>query len=114
MTTWRRGDVVLVPIGFTNHSGIKRRPAVFVSSDTYNSQSPDVMIAAIPGNLRALHHPGDYLLQDWQAAGLLKPSLVQTKIATVETGIIGRQLGRLSRHDLTALERGLREALDLP
>jgi mRNA interferase MazF len=104
----------LIPIGFTNHSGIKRRPAVIVSSDAYNSQSPDVMIASITSNVRAIRHPGDHLLQDWQTAGLLKPSLLQAKIATVETAIIGRRLGRLSRRDLTALDRGLRKALDLP
>jgi len=113
MTTWREGDVVLVPVGFTNQSGTKRRPAVIVSSDQYSAQSPDVMIASITGNLLAVRHPGDHLLTHWQEAGLLRPSLVQTKIATVETSIVERRLGRLSPHDLSELEQGLREALGL-
>ena len=112
-TIWSRGDVVLVPVGFTDQSGAKRRPAIVVSSDEYNAQSPDVMIASVTSNLLAIRHPGDHLIRDWQAAGLLRPSLVQTKIATVEATIIDRRLGRLSGDDLTVLDRGLREALGL-
>ena len=84
-----------------------------ISSDRYNAQSPDVMIASITGNLQAIRHPGDHALNDWRAAGLLRPSLAQAKIATVEAAIVGRRLGRLSNADLAALDRGLREALGL-
>ena len=113
MTTWRRGDVVLVPVGFTDRSGVKRRPAVIVSSDRYNAASPDVMIASITGNLKAVRHPGDHVLADWQAAGLLRPSLAQAKIATVKGSLIARRLGALSAADMAAVDRGLRAALAL-
>ncbi len=114
MTSWRRGDVVLVPVGFTDRSGTKRRPAVIISSDVYNAESPDVMIASITGNLHALRHPGDRVIRQWEAAGLLRPSLAQSKIATVERSTLGRRLGRLATEDLAAFDRGLRNALDLP
>ncbi len=113
MTTCRRGDVVLVPFDFTDGSGSKWRPAVVVSSDRYNRESPDVMIASITGNLKAVAHPGDWTLANWQTAGLLKPSLAQTKIATIEATIVGRRLGTLSASDMAAVTRGLREALAL-
>ena len=71
------------------------------------------MIASITGNLQAIRHPGDHLLHHWQEAGLLRPSLVQTKIATVEISISERRLGRLSRDDQIELDRGLREAFGL-
>ena len=58
-------------------------------------------------------HPGDHRLGDWRAEGLLKPSLAQTKLATIEASIIGRKIGQLTRADMAALDRGLREALDL-
>jgi mRNA interferase MazF len=113
MTTFRSGDVVLVRVDFTDRSGAKWRPAVVVSSDRYNDESPDVLVASITGNLTALPHPGDHRIVDWQTAGLLRPSLAQAKIATVEASIIGRRLGSLSPRDLDALRRGLQEALDL-
>lgn len=54
MTIYHRGDVVLVPFDFTDRSGSKRRPAVVVSIDRYNQGTPDVLIAAVTGNLTAI------------------------------------------------------------
>ena len=88
--------------------------SIVTSSDRYNQQSPDLPIVSVTGNLGALPHPGDDPLKDWQTAGLLRPSLAQTKIATVEATLVGRTLGALSDDDMTRLERGLREALALP
>jgi mRNA interferase MazF len=62
-----------MPVGFTDRSGIKRRPAVIVSSDGYNAESPDVMIVSITGNLQALRHPGDHVIRHWRAAGRDRP-----------------------------------------
>jgi len=111
MTIWRKGDVVLVPIGFTDRSGAKYRPAVVVSSDRYNASSPDVRIASITGNLQAVRHPGDHEHSDWHEVGLRSPSLAHAKIATVETSLIRRRLGELSADDMAAVDRGLYEAL---
>lgn len=111
--SYRRGDVVLVPMDFTDRSGSKVRPAVVVSAEDYNTTSPDVLIASITGNPNALPHPGDHHIQEWKAANLLKPSLAQTKLATVEAHIIRRKLGKLEAEDLDAFDSGLREALGL-
>ncbi len=113
MTIFHKGDVVLVPFDFTDGSGTKMRPAVVVSADDYNQNSPDVLLASITSNLNATPHPGDYLVKDWKRAGLLKPSLAQTKLATMESSFIGRKLGSLSQGDMQAVENGLRLALCL-
>jgi mRNA interferase MazF len=113
MIAYRRGDIVLVPFDFTDRSGTKLRPAVIVSSDRYNRDTPDVLIASITGNLRAIRHPGDIPITEWQAAGLLRPSLAQTKLATIENSMLGRSLGALASADLAAFDLGLREALGL-
>ena len=102
---------MLVPFDFTDGSGTKWRPAVVVSGEACNAGSPDVLIASITGNRRAIPHPGDHEIVEWAAAGLLRPSLAQTKITTVEASMIGRRLGRLQPADLEALDRGLRQAL---
>lgn len=113
MTTYCRGEVVLVPFDFTDLSRHKLRPAVVVSSDQYNQTTPDILIASITSNQAAIPHPGDHKIRDWQVAGLLKPSLAQMKLATIETSVIRRKLGLLSARDLAALELGLRTALNL-
>jgi mRNA interferase MazF len=113
MTSFSRGDIVLVRFPFTDAVGIKRRPAVVVSSDDYNRHSPDVIIASVTGHLDAVKHPGDHLIVRWREAGLAKASLAQAKLATVEAGMIDRRLGALGRDDLVAVEKGLRRALGL-
>lgn len=109
---YHRGNVVLVPMDFTGRSGSKVRPAVVVSAEAYN-RGPDVLIASITSNREPLPHSGDHRIEEWKAAGLLKPSLVQTKLATVEAPMIRRRLGELAAEDLSACEEGLREALGL-
>ena len=111
MTTYHKGDIVLVAMDFTDRSGSKLRPAVVVSGEGYDRRTPDVLIASVTGNLRAVPHPGDHRIGGWESAGSLKPSLAQTKLATIESSIIRRKLGRLAREDLSALSLGLKEAL---
>ena len=113
MTPCRRGEVFLVRFDYTDRSGAKLRPAVVVSSDDYHRVTPDVVVASITGNRGAIRHPGDVELDDWRQAGLVRPSLAQTKLATIEAAGIGRRLGRLSASDLASLDRGLRQALAL-
>lgn len=102
--------MVPVPRDLTDRSGSEVRPAGAVSSEEYN-EGPDVLSASITSNNSALPHPGDLRIREWKAAGLLKPSLVQTKLATIEASLIRRKLGELRDEDLEAFDAGLREAL---
>jgi mRNA interferase MazF len=76
MTSFEFGDVVLVPFPFTDQSTTKKRPAVVVSSQLYNSERPDVIIMAITSQVRA-GNTFDIPVQDWQSAKLLKPSVMK-------------------------------------
>ena len=110
---FRRGDVVLVPFPFADLSAQKRRPALVVSSPLYHQTEPDLILAAITGRIPATPAPTDYVLQDWQQAGLLRPSMVKAFLVTVEPRVILHRLGRLSRRDLREVAARLRLALDL-
>jgi mRNA interferase MazF len=46
------GDVIVVPFPFTDQSATKKRPAVVVSSDSYQRERPDVILMAITSQLR--------------------------------------------------------------
>ena len=72
MTEYSRGDVVLVSFIFTDETGVKRRPAVIISSDAYHTGRDEAIIAAITSRTdRVL--VGDHPIDDWQGAGLLFP-----------------------------------------
>lgn len=111
--SYRQGDVVLVPMDFTDGTGSKGRPAIVVSVDRYHQLSPDVLVASITSHLDAVAHPGDHPIHHWKEAGLLKPSLAQTKLATVDQPVIRRKLGTLHTDDLKQFQDGLRIALGL-
>lgn len=101
------GEVVLVPFPFTDQSGAKKRPAVVVSSSGYNANRRDLVIMAITSQVRQPPGFGEALVNDWQAAGLLKPSMLKPVFTTIEQGFVVRTMGTLAANDL----RSLREAI---
>jgi mRNA interferase MazF len=101
------GDVVLVPFPFTDQSGTKKRPAVIVSSNGYNTNRRDLIIMAITSKIRQPAGFGEALIADWQGAKLLKPSLLKPVFTTIEQALVVRTMGALSGADL----RTLREAI---
>ena len=66
------GEIVLV--NFQGARGVKRRPALIVSTDAYHESRPDVVLAVITTQIDSASAPTDYLLNDWQLAGLKSPS----------------------------------------
>lgn len=96
-------DVVLVQFPFTSQTAFKKRPAVVVSSKTYNNARPDVIIMAITSQLRPSSAMGDVWINDWQSAKLLKPSAIKPVLATLEQNLVITRLGALSPGDQAAL-----------
>ena len=108
---YRRGDVVIVAFPFTDASATKARPAVVISADGLNNVTDDVLIAAITS--REPKNQYECKLTAWEDAGLVKPSTVCAKIATVHTDRINHRPGRLQENDCGVVGRLLRRALDL-
>lgn len=105
------GDVVLVPFPFTSQAASKKRPAVVVSSVAYNTAKPDVVVMAITSQFRSSPTVGEVWLGQWQAAGLLKPSVIKPVFATLEQRLVLRQLGTLVATDQAALRKAMAEVL---
>lgn len=97
------GEVVLVPFPFTDQSGVKKRPAVIVSSNAYNANRRDLVIMAITSQVRTPPGFGEALVNDWLAAGLIKPSVLKPVFTTIEQTLVVRTMGTLSANDLRAL-----------
>lgn len=112
MTTYRRGDVVLVRFVFADEKGIKQRPAVLVSSARYHRSRREAILAAITSNVERLL-TGDHQIQQWKAAGLPLPSTVTGIVRTIKQEMIVKKLGELSAADLDAVEGQLRLILAL-
>ncbi|WP_061218256.1 type II toxin-antitoxin system PemK/MazF family toxin, partial [Leptospira weilii] len=83
-TIFNFADVVLVNFPFTNLQASKKRPAVIISNQAYQQTRPDVILMAITSQIRQPLAMGENLIQDWQKAGLAKPSVFKPLIATIE------------------------------
>lgn len=45
-----QGDIVLIPVPFTDLSSRKRRPVIVISSDAYNAAGHDMIVVAMTSN----------------------------------------------------------------
>lgn len=105
------GDVVLVRFPFTNQTALKQRPAVVISSRAYNIAKPDVVIMAITSQLHSPSSLGEVRIGQWQAANLLKPSVIKPVFATLEQNLILKTLGKLEPSDQVALHQSIATVL---
>ena len=107
MTGYEFGDVVLVPFPFTDQSAVKRRPAVVISSAAYHRARPDILIIAVTSQQPSTLSVGEVQVQDWQGAGLLKPSVLKPVLTTIDPTLVLKRLGQLTPSDQTALRQAL-------
>ena len=98
----RFGDIVLVPFPFSDQTTSKKRPAVVVSSDEYHRERPDVLLLAVTSRFRP-ESDLDVAIAGWEAAGLLKSSLLKPVLTTADRKLLIRQLGSLQAADRAAL-----------
>ena len=112
MTRYKRGDVVLVRFIFSDETGERQRPAVIVSSDAYHQSRQEAIIAAITSRTDRIL-VGDHLINGWQEAGLLFPSVATGIVRTIKQGMIARKLGIMPLPDMRRIESNLRDALGL-
>ncbi len=104
-----RSEVVLLRYPFSNLVGAKIRPAVIVNAPHI---SKDVIIVPLTSRVTGLL-AGEFVLQNWQQAGLNVPSAIKRGLYTVEESLIVKAVGNLTAIDEQALEISLRNWLGL-
>lgn len=99
-----RNDVVLLPIPFSDLTSRKVRPAVVIGR-----RGADLFLVPISSVLANT----DFVLHEWQAAGLNVPCGVKAQLATVEERLVLKIVGRLANADVQSLNERLRLWLQL-
>lgn len=106
--SFNSGDIVTVD--FPGVTGVKRRPAVILSSETYHTNRPDVIIGLITSQTKGLGET-DYALQDWQAAGLRVASVFRSFLVTLPASANLVVIGQLSKRDWQGVTACVKTAL---
>lgn len=116
--SFRRGEVVLADITYSDRTGSKRRPVLVVSADANNAVIDDLIVAAISSTTRRgafTHVFVDPTAPEGRSSGLLHPSHLHCEnIFALDQKFIERSLGRLSAILLQRVNDCLKAALELP
>lgn len=110
----RRGQVCWVDFGVPKGSPAKRRPAVIVQSDQYNSSRIcTVVVLPITSNTALARHPGNVFLPSL-ASGLPKDSVVNvSQPMTVDRSDLEDVGVELPDSLMDAVDAGLRRVVGL-
>ena len=98
-------------VDFPGATGIKRRPAIVLSSPTYHAERPDAILTAVTTKVTKATAKTDYVLEDWAAAGLDRPSAVRIFIGTRPRSEL-TTIGNLSLRDWDEVQKILRISVE--
>ncbi len=100
------GDILLVSFPFLESLHFKKRPALYLYSDSTKRPYSLATVAMISSQIESKRFLGDVILKDWTQENLLYPSLVKlSKIATIDQNLVLSKLGTLSKLDLIATKK---------
>ena len=102
-------DVVVVPFPFADLNQKKRRPALVVSSVSFNKVHTQTILAMITSTKNKW--PSDVVIENWQEAGLNVPCKIRLKLFTLDNKSVIRKVGRLSKRDEKSIVATLSDSL---
>lgn len=93
----KQGEIVLIPIPFTDLSSQKQRPVIIISNESYHSQTTDMVVVAMTSNLVSTPYGFTVTSKELQQGALKRPSMVRAdKIYTLSQTLIRRTFGVVS------------------
>lgn len=97
-------SLVVVPFPFTDKHQVKRRPALVLSSQSFQKETGHVTLLMVTSAKHSTWK-NDYLLLDSNSAGLESPSIARQKIFTIDMSVILDKKGKLAIEDENAIKR---------
>ncbi len=95
-TMLSQGELVLIPVPFTDLSSQKRRPVIIISSTAYNRISRDIIVVAVTSNLAIVPHSLPLIGTDLSNGTLKQSSRVRAdRIYTLEQSLVVKSFGIL-------------------
>lgn len=98
-----QGDIVLIPIPFTDLSSQKRRPVIVISNNAYNRETADIVVVAMTSNPVTADYSFTLTPSVLEKGVLNRPGKVRAdKVYTLSQSIVVKTFGRVKE---TTLER---------
>ncbi|MFA6757009.1 MAG: type II toxin-antitoxin system PemK/MazF family toxin [Sulfurospirillaceae bacterium] len=107
MTNIYKYDIVVVKFPFASSLKYKARPAIVVSSNIYNKNTRGTLIILAISSSIENRLDFEVFVKEWKEAGLLKPSIFKSAVATIQRDSIITKLGKLQDNDIKNLNNML-------
>lgn len=101
-----QGDILLIPIPFTDLSSQKRRPVIVISNNVYNQKWADIVVVAMTSNPVPADYSFPLTSTDLEVGVLNRPGKVRVdKIYTLSQSIVVKAFGRVNAAVLEHIRR---------
>ena len=105
-----QGDIVLIPVPFTDLSSQKRRPVVVISNDVYNRKTADIVVVAMTSNPAPVDYGFMIASADLEEGTLNRPAKIRVdKIYTLAQSIVVKTFGRVNSATLDRIRQTLQD-----
>ncbi|MGH2592149.1 MAG: type II toxin-antitoxin system PemK/MazF family toxin [Anaerolineae bacterium] len=105
-----QGDILLIPIPFTDLSSQKRRPVIVVSNNAYNRSTADIVVVAMTSNPASADYSFTINTSDLERGTLNRQGKVRVdKIYTLSQSIVVKTFGRVNLKVLDRIRNALQD-----
>jgi mRNA interferase MazF len=107
-----QGDIVLIPIPFTDLSSQKRRPVIIISNNVYNQRTTDIFVIALTSNPAPADYSFTINLSDLDQGVLNRPGKLRVdKIYTLSQSIVVKTFGRVNSATLERIRQTIQNLI---
>lgn len=107
-----QGDIVLIPVPFTDLSSQKRRPVIVISNTPYNRRTGDIVVVAMTSNPVSVPHSFTISSADLEEGQLNRPGKVRVdKIYTLSQAIVAKTFGQVKKDVLARIRQELQNLI---
>ena len=108
-----QGDILLVPLPFTDLTASKKRPVLVLSKREYNEIASDVIVAAITSNVDSKPHIVKFTTNDMTDGTLMADSCVRAdKIYTLSQDIVIKRFGKVNCEIICKVKDAILNVMD--
>lgn len=105
---YKQGDILLIPIPFTDLSSNKKRPVLVLSGNDYNYKTEDIIVAAITSNLTEKNNVVMLSGKDLEEGTLKVESCIRVdKIYTLSQSIVISKFGSVRKYIIDDVRKSL-------
>lgn len=113
-TMLKQGDIILIPVPFTDLTSQKKRPAVIISTTAYNEKNDDIVVVALTSNVEDRDFSIILTTEDLEQGSLKVTSMIRAdKIYTLSKSIVLKTFGQVKPDILPKIRDAVLKLINL-